>query len=60
MEDNKENKELDITKNNNQNELENLSVEQINDLFSDIIELPDDYFIAAASTSSKHCHNSRC
>lgn len=44
----------------NNDELENLSVEQINEIFSDIIELPDDYFLAASATASKHCHNSTC
>ncbi len=56
MEDKNKEKEADITNNENIDDLDNLSINQINELFYDIIEVPEEYFLAYAATG-KGCHN---
>ena len=48
------------SENSAKEDLSNLSIEQINQMFDDIVNFSDDYFLAAAATASKHCHNARC
>ena len=42
---------------NIEDELGNLSVDQINDFFGDIVKIPNEAYILASAATGKGCHN---